>query len=118
MHGYKEFPEDVKTFYDFIISEHGFRVTSESHSEVVLASANYVVSITTEYDYAQFTFRPAGSDTWEFLGPTIEGSYPGVMIPPPPSAIGLSRVERIRSYLKYQAGIVREYFGFLVPRVT
>lgn len=109
MHGYTEFVNDVNELYRFLMDEYEFRMVSQSSLEVVLQSPRCIVSISTEYDYAQFVFKSSEQERWMFLGPSLEKYYPEVQLPDPPSANGLTREQRIRAYLEYQARIVKAY---------
>lgn len=109
MHGYTGFPNDVKDVYNFLMEEYEFMVVSQSHLQVLLQSPRCVISISTEYDYAEFLFRSPEEKKWRFLGPYLEKFYPEETLPHPPSASGHTREQRVRLYLQYQSEIVKTY---------
>lgn len=109
MHGYIDFPDDVKDVYSFLVEEYDFKVVSQSHLQVVLQSPRCVVSVSTEYDYAEFLFRAPEEKKWLFLGPYLEKYYPEARLTHPTSAGELTREQRVRVYLQYQSNIVKTY---------
>lgn len=108
-HGYNTFPEDVRKANHDIIQRYGFETVSESSNELILKSKHCIVAFVAEYDYVQFCFKERGSDRWMFLGPFIEACHPERTVEMPMFPEDTPQIEKIRSYLRFQAEIIREY---------
>lgn len=111
MHGYKEFPNDVKECFGEIIRKYGFQIVSESELEVELKSEHCIVQVFTEYDYAEFIFKTREEERWIFLGVFIQHVYPEEQLsfPVPPDFNEWTRPQKIKATLRSLALLAAKY---------
>ncbi|MEX1238493.1 MAG: hypothetical protein WEB30_02215 [Cyclobacteriaceae bacterium] len=111
MHGYDDFPKDVKGVLRNIIHKFDLKVVSESPTEVIFKSDKCIVGLFTEYDYVQFCFKQQEGDKWMFLGPYFEAVYPNMKIIVQQPQDALDRIEKIRFSLNEKLEMVTKYCG-------
>lgn len=109
MHGYSDFPKDVKTIFEEIIYEYNLHVEFESANKIILKSENCIIQLMTEYDYVQFHFKQIENENWMFLGPFLEAVHPNDNIIFYKSPEDLSKIEKIRFSLMKELDLIKNY---------
>jgi hypothetical protein len=109
MHGYEEFPQDVKRALKEIMINYNLEVIEESFNKVVFKSDRCILSISTEYDYVELHFKRNETDRWSFLGPFLEALYPGENIKINYPSEEIKRIDKIRFSLEEKVKLIAKY---------